>query len=268
MKLRLVSCGVAYVAAFLCLNVPTVLSQSFPIQQDLEWSAQAAGRVVQWRSDAEQWAAVALLGAAVIGYGWDSAAVAAVQRWQSPAADRVFGIAKIFGEGVYWALGSVLLYGIGGLTEQSAIREIGREAFVALLLTGAVTTVGKMVLGRARPYTGEGPEQFRWFETENAYLSMPSGHTSTAFALAGYAARKINQWWSYALFLPVAALTGLSRMYHNQHWLSDVFAGAAIGTWIGFSVAASSDSPKSDQLTTLSLVAGVPLRVGVQLHIP
>ncbi len=255
-------------AALFYFSIAGVLSQSFPIRQDLEWSVQAAERVVQWRSDAEHWTAVALLGAAVIGYGWDSAAVAAVQRWQSPIADRVFGIAKIFGEGVYWALGSVLLYGIGGLTEQSAIREIGREAFVALLLTGAVTTVGKVVLGRARPYTGEGPEQFRWFETDNAYLSMPSGHTSTAFALAGYAARKIDQWWSYALFLPIAALTGVSRMYHNQHWLSDVFAGAAIGTWIGFSVAASSDSRESDQATSLSLVAGVPLRVGVQLRIP
>jgi len=57
-------------------------------------------------------------------------------------------------------------------------------------------------------------------------------------------------------------------MYHNQHWLSDVFAGAAIGTWIGFSIAASSDSHKSDQLTRFSLVAGVPFWVGVQLRIP
>jgi membrane-associated phospholipid phosphatase len=33
-----------------------------------------------------------------------------------------------------------------------------------------------------------------------------------------------------------AALVGLSRMYNNRHWASDVITGAAIGTFAGTKV--------------------------------
>jgi membrane-associated phospholipid phosphatase len=31
----------------------------------------------------------------------------------------------------------------------------------------------------------------------------------------------------------VASLVGLSRIYDNKHWITDVVAGAAIGTLVG-----------------------------------
>ena len=33
-----------------------------------------------------------------------------------------------------------------------------------------------------------------------------------------------------------ATLVGLSRMYHNKHWASDVVLGAAVGTFSGLKV--------------------------------
>jgi membrane-associated phospholipid phosphatase len=33
-----------------------------------------------------------------------------------------------------------------------------------------------------------------------------------------------------------AALTGISRMYNNRHWASDVLVGAGIGTFAGLKV--------------------------------
>jgi membrane-associated phospholipid phosphatase len=33
-----------------------------------------------------------------------------------------------------------------------------------------------------------------------------------------------------------AALTGVSRMYNNRHWASDVLVGAGIGTFAGLKV--------------------------------
>ena len=33
-----------------------------------------------------------------------------------------------------------------------------------------------------------------------------------------------------------ATLVGLSRMYHNKHWASDVALGAAIGTFSGLKI--------------------------------
>jgi hypothetical protein len=38
------------------------------------------------------------------------------------------------------------------------------------------------------------------------------------------------------VFYGGATLMGLSRIYNNQHWASDVMAGAAIGTLIGVKV--------------------------------
>jgi len=33
-----------------------------------------------------------------------------------------------------------------------------------------------------------------------------------------------------------ASMVGLSRMYHNRHWASDVVLGAAVGTFTGWKV--------------------------------
>jgi membrane-associated phospholipid phosphatase len=33
-----------------------------------------------------------------------------------------------------------------------------------------------------------------------------------------------------------ATMVGLSRMYHNKHWASDVVLGAAIGTFSGWKI--------------------------------
>jgi hypothetical protein len=43
-----------------------------------------------------------------------------------------------------------------------------------------------------------------------------------------------------------ATLVGLSRMYHNKHWASDVALGALIGTFSGKKVVmASHDNPNN-----------------------
>jgi membrane-associated phospholipid phosphatase len=59
--------------------------------------------------------------------------------------------------------------------------------------------------------------------------SFPSGHATTAFALATFlvlhSTPKNGILWALA-----AALVGFSRIYLNQHFLPDVLAGALIGT--------------------------------------
>lgn len=60
--------------------------------------------------------------------------------------------------------------------------------------------------------------------------SFPSGHATQAFAIfMVYALFSKKQ--AYAFFwLTLAVLTAFSRMYLNQHWLSDIYAGAIIGS--------------------------------------
>ena len=59
--------------------------------------------------------------------------------------------------------------------------------------------------------------------------SFPSGHTTTAFAMALIMAYIINRkTWSVILPL-LASLAGYSRVYLAQHFPTDIFAGMCIG---------------------------------------
>lgn len=63
--------------------------------------------------------------------------------------------------------------------------------------------------------------------------SMPSGHTLTAFAVAGsiFLASNAGQRWRWAGLWLAAALVGLSRMALGAHWPGDVAVGACLGLW-------------------------------------
>ena len=61
--------------------------------------------------------------------------------------------------------------------------------------------------------------------------SFPSGHTATAFMTATMLHKEYgwrSPWFSIGGYT-AAAVTGVSRILNNRHWLSDVIAGGAIG---------------------------------------
>ncbi len=92
--------------------------------------------------------------------------------------------------------------------------------------TGIFAMIIKVIVGRARPYTGE--IGFSPFTFGSAHASWPSGHTTSAFAFAvamGLAFPKLR--WP---LLALAALIGFSRMVLDKHYLGDVIIGATIGT--------------------------------------
>ncbi|MDB5146097.1 MAG: hypothetical protein JWQ57_117 [Mucilaginibacter sp.] len=64
----------------------------------------------------------------------------------------------------------------------------------------------------------------------NSY-SFPSGHSANAFAGAEFMAQELDEKSPYYGFLgyAFAATTGVFRIYHKDHWLSDVVAGAGFG---------------------------------------
>ena len=72
----------------------------------------------------------------------------------------------------------------------------------------------------------------------NHWLSFPSGHTGTAFLGAELVRKEYGWGWGSAAYA-VASTTAVLRMYNNEHWLSDVIAGAGlgilcanVGTWL------------------------------------
>jgi membrane-associated phospholipid phosphatase len=173
------------------------------------------------------------------------------------------------------------LYAFGKLGGHKDVADLGWHGTEAVLIATGVTNILKGTLGRARPYvTGDtNPHDFsfgRGFgggtrSTNSAgilygtgdYQSFPSGHTSTAFAAASAVTSEARRIWPKSVWYvaPVmyggATLVGLSRMYHNNHWASDVVLGAAIGTFSGLKVVRYSHAHPDNKLDHFILGASI-----------
>ena len=150
-----------------------------------------------------------------------------VNRWYAPRWIRVWMLcATRGGDGWLWyAMGFILLV-FGG---EERLAAIGSAALAAGLGIALFLRL-KKATGRKRPCAIEPhcwatllpPDQF----------SFPSGHTITAFSVAV----------SLSLFYPelapgllfCALSVAASRVLLGMHFLSDVLAGAAIGTILAF----------------------------------
>ena len=86
----------------------------------------------------------------------------------------------------------------------------------------------------------------------NYVNSMPSGHTTAAFAMCLsiafiYQKRQVDS----AMFI-LALLIGVSRIYLSQHFLEDVYMGSIVGVLSAIVIASWLYSPKSLANTKLS----------------
>lgn len=94
-----------------------------------------------------------------------------------------------------------------------------RTAIVAksLLLNELIVSSLKVWVNEERPNGGD--------------HSFPSGHTSTAFALAHFMHKEFGEksiWYSIGAY-SCATTVGIMRVAKNAHWISDVVAGAGFG---------------------------------------
>jgi membrane-associated phospholipid phosphatase len=136
-------------------------------------------------------------------------------------------------------------YVAGRVLRKPQTAELGLHTFESVVMAGMVTGVAKAAAGRARPVQDpDDPFNYNFARglKHDPYRSMPSGHTTAAFAAASAATSEVGAHWPRHKVLAgitlytAAGLVGLSRMYNNQHWASDVVAGAAIGTFSGWKV--------------------------------
>ena len=151
------------------------------------------------------------------------------------------GFELIASPGAYVIGGS--LYAIGRLGHFERAADLGLHGTEAVLAADAVTGVLKVLLGRSRPYVTQdsNPHDFKFGGglSSDDRTSFPSGHTTSAFAAAAAVTAETSRWWPGSTWIvgPAmyggATMVGLSRMYHNKHWASDVALGAAIGTFSG-----------------------------------
>jgi membrane-associated phospholipid phosphatase len=135
----------------------------------------------------------------------------------------------IISAGLYFA-------GLGLHSRRTAA--LGMHTGESVVLGGVVSELLKSEIGRARPKTS--PTDSRLFRTgqgfsDDHYASLPSTETTVAFAAASSLALEINRDWpGHARIVTPAAYTlasmvAFSRLYKNEHWLSDVVAGGGLG---------------------------------------
>lgn len=100
----------------------------------------------------------------------------------------------------------------------------------SLLLNSIVTDELKRTFQRHRPNSDEVYNDFDWRNGPGVNTSFPSAHTSNAFTTAtAFATVYKDKKWIPFIAYSLAGLVGVSRVYHNAHWASDVLTGAAVG---------------------------------------
>lgn len=137
------------------------------------------------------------------------------------------------------------LYLVGRVGGNGRMAALGLHAGEAILVASAITEVGKILAGRARPYVApNNPRDFQLLRgwQGSPYQSFPSGHTTAAFAAAAAVTAQARRWdgdtrWIVGpIAYTAAALVGASRIYNDRHWATDVAMAAAIGTFSGWKV--------------------------------
>lgn len=104
-------------------------------------------------------------------------------------------------------------------------RNLGIEMLASLSFSQVFVQLLKRTLTRERPY--KILENIRTFDITLKDYSFPSGHTTASFSMATILSYYLPQF--LILFIAIALLVGISRIYLAVHYPSDVIVGIVLG---------------------------------------
>jgi membrane-associated phospholipid phosphatase len=165
-------------------------------------------------------------------------------------------------------LAALATYGVGRVAGLHTTTDVGLHTLEALVLTTGMSQVVRGVLGRTRPRASlEDPFRFKPFTGFSGFetRSYPSLHTAASFAAATALVGEIHERRPGAVKVAAPLLYGaalvppLTRIYLDQHWASDIAAGAFLGALIGHRVVSYAHSHRRNRLDrALLAVSAMP----------
>ncbi len=201
-------------------------------------------------------AAGTVIGAGAILYSQDKQIAEFWQSNQSDALDKADEyFFDPFGKMYYTIplMGAFYIY--GATTQNNKPKRVAMDFVQASLYSGVIVTVMKNLAHRARPYQTAPLNPYIWdgpFTKNSGYTSFPSGHTIMAFTFAAVVGTHYKKTvWVPILVYSLATLEGVSRMYSNNHWSTDVLIGGTMGYAIGTFVV----NRNHCRLTTLPIIS-------------
>ncbi len=169
--------------------------------------------------------------------GLDEAARDALRLTGARAELRARHLSDVIDSGVLSA-GALTLSALGAAQDGTR-----RTFFEDLLVVGESVAIASDLVNAAKDgFARPRPAGGSTFMPGSRDRSFYSGHTSFAFSLATSTATvatiRGRSWapWAWGVGLTLASGVGYLRMAGDAHWLTDVAAGAAVGSAVGFAI--------------------------------
>lgn len=177
---------------------------------------------------------LAPLGAATglaFAYDTDAENAVGVDASRTNTADKIADFGSFLAAGAEGA--GIYFIGLG--RKDPKMTETGRLGAEAVIDSGGVTLLTKLVTNRQRPRQGNGQGGFWPYGTEHWEWdsSFPSDHATASMALARVIAGEYWHWYVAVPAYGFAETIGIARIMANEHFPSDVLVGQAIGFLTG-----------------------------------
>ena len=130
----------------------------------------------------------------------------------------------------YGITGAVYLAGL--FTKNEKLRRTGVLMISSATAAGFIQQLSKSLVGRARPGAGFGNHHFKPIGGSSTYRSFPSGHSVLTFTTAYSISKQFDSKWIKGGIIAVGLIPGVTRIYEDAHWASDVALSWAMSAFI------------------------------------